>query len=283
MDKIFIPLHEELRKIRHVVMDMDGTIYHGNKLFPTTLPFLERLKKLGIGFTFLTNNSSRSTDVYLEHLHRFGIHVPRECMLSSTGNTVDYLQRHHPGIRRLFLLGTDSFRAEMRASGFTDCSMEEEPELVVTAFDTSLLYERLCKCAWWIKHGKPWIATHCDLECPTEKPTTLIDCGSVTACLEAVSGRKPVVMGKPNRTMMETIFHRYSLMPEEVVMCGDRAYTDIQLAVNSGTFSAMIVSESQSKTGIPADSTPPGIVRPVPTWVIPHLEKLGEALSESRD
>lgn len=271
MENCFRDHRDALRRIRHVVMDMDGTIYHGSQLFPTTLPFLARLRSLGIGYTFLTNNSSRSTDVYLEHLKHFGISVPRECMLTSTGNAVDYLKRHLPGVRRLFMLGTESFRAEMRSYGFADVSMTDEPEAVVTAFDTALLYERLCKTAWWIKHDKPWIATHCDLECPTELPTTLVDCGSITACLTAVSGRKPVVLGKPNREMMETVLHRYGLEPEEVVMCGDRPYTDIQLAVNSGTFSAMIAPVPPAKPPVPRA-----------TWIIPHLEVLGEALSESR-
>ena len=80
METIFQPYKETLRKIRHVVMDMDGTIYHGKNLFPTTIPFLNRLRELGIGYTFLTNNSSRSTDVYLQHLQDFGITVPREAI-----------------------------------------------------------------------------------------------------------------------------------------------------------------------------------------------------------
>ena len=271
MDALFLPYKDVLRKIRHVVMDMDGTIYHGNQLFPTTIPFLDRLKNLGIGFTFLTNNSSRSTDVYLQHLLDFGISVPRNAMLSSTGNTVDYLKRFLPDAKRLFMLGTDSFRAEMQSFGFIDTPIDEEPDAVVTAFDTALLYERLCKAAWWIKHDKPWIATHCDLECPTQLETTLVDCGSITACLTAVSGRKPIVLGKPNAAMMETILCAHHLQPEGVVMCGDRAYTDIQLAVNSGTYSAMI-----------APAVPDPLPVPCATWIIPHLEKLGEALSEAR-
>ena len=142
--------------------------------------------------------------------------------------------------KKLFMLGTPAFREEMVSYGFTDVGLDEEPEAVITAFDTGLVYERLCKSAWWIKHGNLWIATHPDLECPTELETTLVDCGSVTACLECVSKRKAIVLGKPNKEMITLIMDRHGLRNEEVVMCGDRPYTDIQLAVNSGTFSAMI-------------------------------------------
>ena len=84
-----------IRKIRHVVMDMDGTIYRGKQLFPTTKPFLELLDKYGIGYTFLTNNSSRSKKVYLDHLEEFGIHIEGSQMYTSTVNTVHYLQKFH--------------------------------------------------------------------------------------------------------------------------------------------------------------------------------------------
>lgn len=230
----------DLRKIRHVVMDMDGTIYRGKELFPTTLPFLELLRQKGIGFSFLTNNSSRSVDVYMHHLEEFGIFIDRGQMITSTINTVDYLRTRHPEVKRLYMLGTESFRREMTGYGFVDVAMDEEPQGVVTAFDTDLRYERLCKAAWWIKQGKLWIATHPDLECPTEEPTTLVDCGSITACLEKVSGRRPIVLGKPDRSMLDTIMRQYNLEPDELVMCGDRMYTDIQLAVNAGVPGVLI-------------------------------------------
>lgn len=261
-----------LKKIRHVVMDMDGTIYQGKKLYPTTLPFLALLRSFGIGYTFLTNNSSRGIPEYLRHLEEFGIEIEPRQMVSSTINTVDYLRRHHPDVKRLFLLGTESFRKEMISHGFTDVPMEEEPEAVIVAFDTGLTFERLCRTAWWIKHGKLWICTHPDLECPTELDTTLVDCGSITACLRTVSGKEPVVLGKPNREMMETILTANHVRADEALMCGDRMYTDIQLAVNSGVAGVLV-------SHLPHEQVPGNIA----TWTVPHLGVLGEWLSRARE
>lgn len=261
----------KLSSIRHVVMDMDGTIYKGKNLFPTTLPFLEQLRRMGITYTFLTNNSSRSTDVYLEHLSHFGIRIDRSQMVTSTINTVDYLKRHHPDIKRLFMIGTESFRREMVSCGFTDVPMEEEPEAVIVAFDTALSYERLCRAAWWIKHDKLWISTHPDWECPTELETTLIDCGAVTACLKAVSNKTPIVLGKPNRAMMDSILHLNNVSACETLMCGDRMYTDIQLGVNSGVDTVLI-----------SDLPHEAIAGNIATWTVPHLGVLGEKLLEAR-
>ena len=139
---------DKIRKIRHVVMDMDGTIYRGKVLFPTTKPFLALLEEYGITYTFLTNNSSRSRKVYLNHLKEFGIVVKEEQMYTSTVNTVQYLQKFHPDVKKLFMLGTPAFREEMVSYGFIDVGLDEEPEAVITAFDTGLVYERLCKSLW---------------------------------------------------------------------------------------------------------------------------------------
>ena len=260
-----------LAGIRHVVMDMDGTIYKGKQLFPSTIPFLEYLKSNGIGYTFLTNNSSRSRNVYLDHLEEFGIHVEKEQMYTSSVNTIDYLHKNHPEVKKLFMLGTPAFRKEMCENGFEDVSMEEEPEAVVTAFDTALSYERLCRAAWWIKKEKLWIATHPDLECPTEKETVLVDCGSITACLECVSKRKAIVLGKPNKEMMELILYMHNLKPGEVLMCGDRMYTVIQLAVNSGVAGVLI-----------SDLAHEEVEGNIARYTVPHLGILQEYMQKAR-
>jgi NagD protein len=138
---------QRLRLIRHVALDMDGTIYKGGTLFPFTIPFLERMRALGIGTTFLTNNSSKSVDHYLAHLGKMGIRADRDQMYTSSLATIDYLAETFPAVKRLFVLGTVSLRDEFAAAGFRVVSGEEEPEAVVVGFDTALDYERLCKAA----------------------------------------------------------------------------------------------------------------------------------------
>src|SRR5512144_1470626 len=95
-----------LEKIRHLALDMDGTIYRGGTLFDFTRPFLARMDALGIGYTFLTNNSSKSVRDYLKHLARMGIEAGPERLYTSTLSTMDYLGEIHPAVRRLYVLGT---------------------------------------------------------------------------------------------------------------------------------------------------------------------------------
>ena len=91
-------LMERLRRIRHVALDMDGTIYMGMSLFDWTQPFLAELRELGIGYSFLTNNPSKSIDDYLRKLESLGIHATREEMYTTTLATIDYLHEHHPAV-----------------------------------------------------------------------------------------------------------------------------------------------------------------------------------------
>ena len=151
--------HEELLRrlsqIRHVALDMDGTIYMGSMLFPWTPGFLSGLGPAGIGHSFLTNNPSKSIADYLRRLAGMGIRATREEMYTTTLATIDYLQTHLPTARRLFLLGTPSMISEFEAVGYTPTadSAEDVPDAVVVSFDMTLEYARLCRAAWWVKQG----------------------------------------------------------------------------------------------------------------------------------
>lgn len=139
-------------RVRHVVLDMDGTIYLGGRLFAETLPFLAFLRLRGIGYSFLTNNSSHSRADYLRRLCAMGIAAEPEQIYTSTYATADYLRRHLPRVQRLFVLGTPSLQEELVGLGFplADRTTAAEPDAVVAGFDTTLTYPRLCEAAWWI-------------------------------------------------------------------------------------------------------------------------------------
>lgn len=238
-------LQDCLRKVKHVALDMDGTIYNGGTLFPFTIPFLEFLKERNIGYSFLTNNPSKSTSDYLAHLSKIGIEASREEMYTSAQATIDYIRHHHPQAKKLFLLGTPSMIREFEEAGFISAEDDaaDIPDMLVVGFDMSLVYSRLCRASWWASQGIPYIATNPDWVCPTDKPTILVDCGSICACIEKASGRKPdLVIGKPDPRMLSGILDRYSLQAHEVAMVGDRIYTDVRMAYNAGAVGILVMS-----------------------------------------
>jgi HAD superfamily hydrolase (TIGR01450 family) len=271
-------MNRRLQNIRHVALDMDGTIYSGGTLFDSTRPFLDLLGNLGIGHTFLTNNSSKSAKDYLTHLHHIGIPAATDQLYTSTQATVEYLRERMPAVRRLFVLGTASMRREMEAAGFvlTADSAKDEPDAVVVGFDTELTYARLCRTAYWISQGKPFIATHPDRICPTDQPTVLVDCGAVCAALEKAAGRGPdVVLGKPDPCMLRGILHRHGLAPEQLAMVGDRLYTDMAMARKAGALGVLVLT-GETTAALAGKHSPP------PDLVLPGLTELGERLRSAR-
>ncbi|MCB1125838.1 MAG: HAD-IIA family hydrolase, partial [Verrucomicrobiae bacterium] len=263
-----------LRQIRHVALDMDGTIYQGGTLFDCTVPFLQLLTELGIGYTFLTNNPSKSQADYLAHLAALGVPATSGQLHTSTQATIEFLRESHPGVRRLFVLGTPGMSGEFAAAGFALApdSPQAEPDAVLVGFDLTLTYARLCRAAWWISRGKPWFATNPDRVCPTDQPTLLVDCGSICAALETATGRKPeAVLGKPDPAMLRGILHEHRLHPGELAMVGDRLYTDLEMARRAGALGVLVLTGETTSGEVATAARKPDLV-------VPSLAELGDLL-----
>ena len=272
-------LKARLSGIRHVALDMDGTIYMGMSLFDYTIPFLNSLKEMGITYSFLTNNPSTSIPDYLKKLSGMGIEATEEEMYTTALATIDYIKTNYPAARRLFLLGTPSMISEFEKAGFESVadSAEERPDVLVVAFDKTLEYSRLCRASYWAQQGLPYIATNPDRVCPTDQPTVLVDCGSICKCIEHATGRQPdIVLGKPDPNMLTGVQSRYGVKPEEVAMVGDRIYTDIEMAHNAGAFGVLVLS-GETTLQI-ADEAPRQ-----PDLIADSIEVLGELLRASRE
>ena len=267
-------LAARLRDIQHVALDMDGTLYRGSTLFDWTLPFLGRLERICIGYTFLTNNSSRSARDYVEHLRGMGIRVSAEGIVTSATPTFDYLREEHAGVKRLFVLGTESLAREVVDYGFE--VVDDDPEAVVVGFDDMLTHERLSRAAYWIGRGLPFVATHPDRICPTDRPTLLVDCGAICACLEAATGVAPeAVLGKPDPRMLSSVLERHDLAPRSLAMVGDRIYTDIEMARRAGAFGVLVLSGEATRADAEASSEAIDLVAP-------SLKEFGEDLERAR-
>ncbi len=275
MDSI---VKSKLAKIKHVALDMDGTIYMGDSLFPYTIPFLERLKRMNISYSFLTNNPSKSLDDYLQKLAKMGIQATEEEMYTTTVATIDYIKAHYPSARRLYLLGTPSMISQFEKAGFVSTADDanDVPDLIVAAFDLTLTYSRLCRAAWWISQGIPYIATNPDKVCPTNLPTVLVDCGSICKCLEHATGRQPdITLGKPDPNMLIGILQQKHLRPDEIAMVGDRIYTDIAMAQNAGAVGVLVLS---GETTIEVANSAPN----PPDVIVANIGELGELLAEAQ-
>lgn len=282
-------LKERLSRIRHIALDMDGTIYMGSTLFPFTKKFLSDMSDAGIGYSFLTNNPSKSVADYLRKLEGLGIEADEDNMYTTSLAAIDYIKSHYPEARRLFLLGTPSMISQFEKAGFISCADDPDdvPDVLVAAFDMTLEYSRLCRAAWWASQGIPYIATNPDRVCPTDQRVVLVDCGSICRCIEHATGRRPdITLGKPDPNMLKGILDRHSLRPDEIAMVGDRIYTDTAMAHNAGAFGVLVLSgettlETADAVAEDARTNPSPEFFP-PDLICRDIKELGELILASR-
>jgi HAD superfamily hydrolase (TIGR01450 family) len=256
-----------LRDKRLFLLDMDGTLYLDERLFDGVPDFLARVRRIGGRYLFLTNNSSRGVEGYIEKMARLGISAAEEDFLTSTDATIRYLQRHLPG-RRCYVFGTHSFYRQLQAAGIPVTASRGGADVLLCGFDTELTFQKLEDACILLNGGAEWIATNPDWVCPTWYGS-VPDCGSVCAMLTRATGRQPLFIGKPRPAMVELALERTGFASEQAVIIGDRIYTDVACGVNAGIDSIFVLSGE----GVRADIERFDIH---PTWVYQDIKSVWE-------
>ena len=238
------------------ILDMDGTVYLGDRVFPETLPFLERVRAAGADYLFFTNNASRSKQTYVKRLRDLGIPASEDQILTSGETTFRFLNSRRPG-QMVYLVGTPDLEQAFREAGirlYNDhrdegqgLSPREEAALcpiVVVSFDTSLTYEKLNTACRLIRHGAEFLSTHPDLNCPVapEDGSFIPDSGAICALVAASTGKEPRYFGKPYEDVVQVIEDHTGLNRKDMVVVGDRLYTDIAVGVNNGMDAVLVLS-----------------------------------------
>ncbi len=229
-----------IKELKLFLLDMDGTLYLDDELFDGVLPFLEHVKAMGGRYIFITNNSSKSVNRYIEKLGRLGIAATAEDFLTSTDATIPYLQRK--SYRKIYALGTTSFKEQLRGAGLpiTD-KLEEGIDCLCMGFDTELTFQKLEDACILLGKGVDYIATNPDWTCPTWYGF-VPDCGSVSQMLYNATKRRPLFIGKPEPTMALRAMEKTGFAPHQTALIGDRLYTDIACGVNAGITTMFVLS-----------------------------------------
>lgn len=245
-----------LKPIKTFVLDMDGTIYLGDRLFPFTPGFLDRVRETGRDFCFFTNNSSKNREAYLEKLGRMGIQIPPEKMLISNGVILEWLRANRPG-QRAYVVGTPPLLEDFRAAGVP--LDEEAPDYVVLGFDTTLTYGKLEKACRFIRNGAPVYGVNPDWNCPVENGF-IPDCGSIAALVKASTGVQCEFFGKPSRHTLDYLLRQTGRAPEELAVVGDRLYTDIAVAQGTAVTSILVMSGETTPALLAESAVRPDLV-----------------------
>lgn len=230
--------YDGLARLDTLLLDLDGTVYLGNTLLPGAAECIAHLRDTGRQVLFFTNNPTRDAALYSEKLFGMGIPAGPDDILTSGEATVHYLLTQTPH-RRVFVVGTPPLERQFIAAGFELDS--QNVDAVVLAFDRTLTYGKLETAALLLQQGLPYYATNPDLVCPTERGP-IPDCGSFAALMEKATGRVPEFIGKPLPHMVAMALEKLQAKRETTAIVGDRLYTDMLMAYDSGVTSILVLS-----------------------------------------
>ena len=264
----------KLRDKRLFLLDMDGTLYIGDRLFDGVPEFLRHVRSMGGRYLFLTNNSSRGVEGYVAKMRRLGIETTPEDYLTSADAAQHTLLTEFPG-QRCYVSGTASLKAQLAGAGvpITD-ALSDDIAVLLSGFDTELTFQKLEDSCILLNRGVPFVATNPDWVCPTWYGS-VPDCGSVCRMLTTATGREPVVIGKPQPEMVHLALRRTGFDPRQAVIIGDRLYTDVACGVNAGIDSIFVLSGE----GVMGDIVK---YRVNPTWVYDNIAQIYQQLKENR-
>lgn len=241
MKDIFYKDASSLREKKLWLFDMDGTIYEENRVFEGTRELLSEIKRNDGKYVFITNNSSKSVKDYIKKLTLLGIEADEENFFTSTQASILYIKKNFPEAL-VYVEVTKSCIEELIDAGLNVIEeVNEEASVVLVGFDTELTSEKLRKTCEMLTKRVDYIATNPDLACPVSFGY-IPDCGSICQMIENVTGRKPIYIGKPQPIMVEFVREKFGCPKEQVVVVGDRLYTDIATGKNAGVMSVCVLT-----------------------------------------
>lgn len=250
------------------IFDMDGTIYLGGHVFDFAVRFINKLRSSGKRVLFFTNNASHSPDFYMEKLTCLGFMPSRNELLTSGDVTIGFLKNHRQG-KEVYLVGTPELEKQFTDSGI---ELNENADIVITSFDTTLTYAKLDTACRLIRNGAEYLSTHPDFNCPVENGF-IPDSGAIAAFVTASTGAKPTYFGKPYPQTIDMICEFTGVEKADMCIFGDRLYTDIALGKRHGVTAVLVLSGETTQADV--DKAEDG---DKPDYIFPTLAEAHELI-----
>lgn len=250
---------EALRKKKLFLFDIDGTLAVGDNLYEGSTELLTHIDRIGGKTYYITNNSTRSGIDYVKKFRAaFSLETTENQFITSGFMTLRFLRRNYTG-KKIFVLGTASFVAELRRNGLLITETAEDGiDCVVVAYDSELNYQKLIQVSKvLLTTDAPFYATNPDLRCPIDFGY-IPDCGSICNMITATTDKHPVYLGKPSREVVDLCLELSGFAREETLVVGDRLYTDIACGINGGVDTCVVFTgeaqpDDMKDTPYPAD------------------------------
>jgi NagD protein len=234
---------EQLRNKKGFICDMDGVIYHGNRILPGVHEFVEWLQREGKEFLFLTNGSGKTPRELRQKLANMGLDIDEKHFYTSALATARFVAKQMPGARA-FVIGEPGLFHALYEQGIT--YDENNPDYVIVGEGSNYNYDKICQAVRCIQRGARLIGTNTDLTAPSESGI-IPACRALVAPIEMATGTQAYFCGKPNPLMMRTGLKLLGCHSGEAVMIGDRMDTDVISGLETGMSTVLVLSGVSSR------------------------------------
>lgn len=257
------------------VFDLDGTIYLGDELLPGAKHLIDTLRSRGTVVRFLSNNPTKDPEMYARKLAALGLPTPVSDIANTVVTTTRWLAENHPDAT-LFVLGEKPLQRALRDAGFRLSEDAAEVDVVVASYDRTFDYRKLQIAfdALWYHRRAILIQTNPDRFCPFPGGRGEPDCAAITAAIEACTGVACTAsLGKPSPIMLAEALRGHDLDPARCLMVGDRLHTDIQMALDAGMPSALVLTGESTRADVadrPEDQRPTHVVERIDDLLPAH-------------
>ncbi len=266
---------KKLKEKTLYLLDMDGTIYNENEIFDGTLEFLEEIERRDGQYVFITNNSSKSVEDYVQKVRAMGIKAEYENFYTSGQATAMYLKENYPN-QVVYCMGTKSLIKELREAGIEVVTeVDERAGVVLLGFDTENTSEKIRNTCIMLGRDVAYLATNPDLVCPVSFGY-IPDCGSMSIMLKNATGKEPFFIGKPEPIMVNCVLKKLNCKREDAVIVGDRLYTDIKTGANAQVDTICVLSGEASMEDILQGEVEP-------TYIFKSVKEIYEGLTEETE
>jgi len=232
-------LHYGLLMIKAALLDLDGTLFVGKTAIPGAVQTLGTLRSNGVKVFFLTNASTRNRKSTAEKLKGLGFIANESEIFCSSYMVADYIATNHPG-KTVFCVSEGGIQDELSEKKIKMVD-SEKADIIVVGLDRTLTYEKLAIAHKAIANGALFLATNDDSTFPVENGT-LPGSGAMVAAVERSTGKKALIIGKPNRYGIDLLLRENSLKKDEVIIVGDRLETDILTGKRNRIKSALVLT-----------------------------------------
>lgn len=231
--------------IKALVIDLDGTVYHGKTLIEHADEALELLAKK-YELLYLTNNSTRSRMEFAQKLASFDISCTKQQLITSGFAAAEYIKEYYP-CSRVYVIGGEGLKQELVECDIALC--DDACDCVLVGLDTGFTYAKLRKALTLLSNGALFVATNTDPFLVTNE-RVVPGAGSIVAAVETGSGKKPIVIGKPSAFITELIVKQLQVQPQETLIVGDNLQTDILMGMKGGMQTALVLTGASKRSDI---------------------------------